>query len=54
MLFRSALREILGGGAIFGYQLGISDYTPLIFVLAPGAFFVLGYLMVLFNKYLKK
>ena len=49
-----ALREILGGGAIFGYQLGISDYTPLIFVLAPGAFFVLSYLMVLFNKYLKK
>lgn len=49
-----ALREILGGGAIFGYQLGISDCTPLIFVLAPGAFFVLGYLMVLFNKYLKK
>ena len=49
-----ALREILGGGAIFGYQLGISDYTPLIFVLAPGAFFVLGYLMVLFNKYLMK
>lgn len=49
-----ALREILGGGAIFGYQFGISDYTPLIFVLAPGAFFVLGYLMVLFNKYLKK
>lgn len=49
-----ALREILGGGAIFGYPLGIGDYTPLIFVLAPGAFFVLGYLMVLFNKYLKK
>ena len=49
-----ALREILGGGAIFGYQLGISDYTPLIFVLAPGAFFVLGYLMVLFNKIVGK
>lgn len=49
-----ALREILGGGAIFGYQLGISDYTPLIFVLAPGAFLVLGYLMVLFNKLAKK
>ena len=43
-----------GGGAIFGYQLGISDYTPLIFVLAPGAFFVLGYLMVLFNKIVGK
>ncbi len=49
-----AVREILGGGAVFGYSLGIGDYTPLIFVLAPGAFFVLGYLMVLFNKYLKK
>lgn len=49
-----AVREILGSGAIFGYSLGISDYAPLIFVLAPGAFFVLGYLMVLFNKYLKK
>ncbi len=49
-----AIREILGGGAVFGFPLGIGDYTPLIFVLAPGAFFVLGYLMVLFNKYLKK
>ncbi len=49
-----AIREVLGSGAIFGYSLGIGDYMPLIFVLAPGAFFVLGYLMVLFNKYLKK
>lgn len=49
-----AVREILGGGAIFGMQLGIADYTPLIFVLAPGAFLVLGYLMVLFNKLAKK
>lgn len=45
-----AVREILGGGSIFGVSLGISDVTPLIFVLAPGAFFVLGYLMVIFNK----
>ena len=49
-----AVREILGSGAIFGYSLGISDYTPLVFVLAPGAFLVLGYLMVLFNKLAKK
>ncbi|MFI3305253.1 MAG: electron transport complex subunit E [Rikenellaceae bacterium] len=48
-----AVREVLGAGAIFGFDLGISSYTPLIFILAPGAFFVLGYLMVLFNKYLK-
>lgn len=49
-----AVREILGSGAIFGLNLGISDYTPLAFVLAPGAFLVLGYLMVLFNKLAKK
>ena len=49
-----AVREILGSGAIFGMSLGIADYMPLVFVLAPGAFFVLGYLMVLFNKYAKK
>lgn len=49
-----AVREILGSGAIFGVSLGIADYTPLIFVLAPGAFIVLGYVMVLFNKLVKK
>ncbi len=49
-----AVREVLGSGALFGYSLGVADFMPLIFVLAPGAFFVLGYLMVLFNKYLKK
>lgn len=48
------VREILGSGSIFGLSLGISDYMPLVFVLAPGAFLVLGFLMVLFNKYLKK
>lgn len=49
-----AVREILGSGAIFGCSLGTADYMPLIFVLAPGAFLVLGYLMVLFNKLAKK
>lgn len=48
------VREVLGSGAIFGWSLGVGDYTPLIFVLAPGAFLVLGYLMVLFNKLAKK
>ena len=48
------VREMLGGGSIFGYSLGIDDYKPLIFVLAPGAFLVLGYLMVLFNQLAKK
>ena len=49
-----SVREVLGSGEIFGYSLGIANYTPLVFVLAPGAFLVLGYLMVLFNKLAKK
>ncbi len=44
-----AVREILGSLSIFGYKLVDGDGV-LIFVLAPGAFLVLGYLMVLFNK----
>lgn len=49
-----AAREILGSGALFGFDLGFKQSAPLIFVLAPGAFFVMGYLMVLFNKLVKK
>ncbi|MFI3318725.1 MAG: electron transport complex subunit E [Rikenellaceae bacterium] len=49
-----AARELLGSGAIFGFDLGYASHAPLIFVLAPGAFFVLGYIMVLFNKLAKK
>ena len=49
-----AVRELLGSGAIFGYSFGITDYMPLVFVLAPGAFLVLGYLMAVFNKLVKK
>ncbi len=48
------IRELLGNGSVFGYSLGVSDYMPLVFVLAPGAFLVLGYLMALFNKFVKK
>ena len=43
-----AVREMLGSGAIFGQSL-ISGDGMLVFVLAPGGFLVLGYLMVLFN-----
>ena len=49
-----AVREVLGSGAIFGMSLGISNYMPLVFILAPGGFLTLGYLMVLFNKLVKK
>lgn len=44
-----AVRELLGSGAIFGQSLIAGD-GMLVFVLAPGGFLVLGYLMVLFNK----
>ena len=47
------VREILGSGSAFGFKLFAGDGI-LAFVLAPGAFLVIGYLMVLFNKYLKK
>ena len=48
-----AVRELLGSGAIFGVTLA-SDVMPLLFVLAPGGFLVLGYLMVVFNKIAKR
>jgi Na+-translocating ferredoxin:NAD+ oxidoreductase subunit E len=43
------VRELLGGLSIFGNKISSSD-GMLAFVLAPGGFLVLGYLMVLFNK----
>lgn len=49
-----AARELLGTGAIFGISLWGEEYGMLMFVLAPGAFLALGYLIVLFNKYVKK
>ena len=47
------LRELLGTGKIFGLTIFPENYGALIFVLAPGAFIVLGYLIALTNK-LKK
>jgi len=49
-----AIREILGAGKIFGTQIYDSTYTTLIFVLAPGAFIALAYLMAIVNKLMKK
>ena len=47
------VREILGSGSAFGWKFLPGDGI-LAFVMAPGAFIVLGFLMVLFNKYLAK
>lgn len=48
-----AVREVLGSGSIFGVEFA-PDVMPLLFILAPGGFIVLGYLMVLFNKIAKR
>lgn len=43
------VREMLGSASAFGIKL-INGDGILVFVLAPGAFIALGYLLVLFNK----
>lgn len=43
------VREILGNGSAFGFKF-ISGDGILVFVLAPGAFMALAYLIVLFRK----
>ena len=45
-----AVRELLGTGKIFGLGIVPEDYGMLLFVLAPGAFIALGYLIAAFNK----
>ena len=49
-----AVRELLGTGCVFGLNLYSETYGMLVFVLAPGAFIVLGYLMALIQKLMKK
>ena len=48
------IRELLGTGTCFGLNIYSDNYGMLLFVLAPGAFIVLGLLMGLFQKYVKK
>lgn len=49
------VRELIGAGQIFGIQILPSSYEPVtIFILAPGAFFVLAGLTALQNKAKKK
>jgi len=47
------VRELLGTGKAFGISIYPENFSSLIFVLAPGAFIALGYLIALINK-LKK
>ena len=45
-----AARELLGTGKLFNFTLMPEEYGSLIFVLAPGAFIALGYLVAIVNK----
>lgn len=48
-----SVRELLGTGKIFNISLFSEDYGMLVFVLAPGAFIALGYLIALINSFKK-
>lgn len=48
------IRELLGTGSIFGLQIYSANFGALLFVLAPGAFIVLGLLIALFNRITNK
>ena len=47
------VRELFGAGSVFGITLLPETYTVLLFILPPGAFISLGYLIAIINK-LKK
>ena len=45
-----AVREFLGTGKLFGLEIYPESFGSILFVLAPGAFIVLGLLIALVNK----
>lgn len=45
-----AVRELLGTGKVFDYPIFKENYGMLVFVLAPGAFLALGYLIAIINQ----
>lgn len=50
LVLLGGIREILGSGKIFNITIYPENYVTLIFVLAPGAFIVLGYLIAFINR----
>jgi electron transport complex protein RnfE len=45
-----SIRELLGTGKIFDFAIYPESYGMLLFVLAPGAFIALGFLIAIVNK----
>lgn len=46
-------RELLGNGSVFGLQIIPADFGMLIFILPPGAFLTLGYIIAIINRFKK-
>ena len=44
------IRELLGAGSIFGFTLLPESYNILLFILPPGAFITLGFLIAIVNR----
>ena len=44
-------RELLGNGTVFGLSILPSEYSMLIFILPPGAFLTLGYIIAIINRF---
>ncbi len=50
LVLLGGIREVLGSGRLFNLTLYSENYVTLLFVLAPGAFIVLGYLIAIINR----
>ena len=46
-------RELLGNGTVFGIGLLPEDFSMLLFILPPGAFLTLGYIIAIINRFKK-
>jgi Na+-translocating ferredoxin:NAD+ oxidoreductase subunit E len=50
LVLLGGIRELLGSGKLFDFTIYPENYVTLLFVLAPGAFIVLGYLIAIINR----
>lgn len=50
LLLIGSIRELLGSGSLFNLTVFPETFSMLLFVLAPGAFIVFGYLIAVVNK----
>lgn len=55
LAFIGSIRELLGAGTILGIQVFGASFQPaIVFILPPGAFLTLGFMLAFFNKYIKR